>query len=179
MDRCPCCERGFEGFYDFPRIYVVGLKRLPLPEIIEGKNYELHRQKRSFFGNKIKPPIPQEAVRLLNKSDTDVRAYMGRVYRKAGFNDEAYYKSAADITDITKAIIRTTDVQNALSALEKFAGKEVRSNEVLKSLEIKIPQFQEFSNFRLCLVEIQEYEQDRLEVGIKKCLVSLIGNKMQ
>ena len=78
-----------------------------------------------------------------------------------------HYESSEDVTDIVRKAAQCRRVQNTLTALESFSGKEVLTEDLLA-----LPGFEEFTVGKYKDVSLSIYEEERYD-GRRVCRVNL------
>ncbi|MEA3343700.1 MAG: hypothetical protein U9Q92_06035 [archaeon] len=158
MDKCPACARKFETLKDFPIVFIARFKKLKLPEIIGSQRHEaLYTEKR--LKNHYNVLLPKHILKLFQNSRKDVISHEGIAYRKLSCfpPDEATrYESSEDVTDIVKKAAQSRRVQNTLTALESFRGKEVLTKNLLA-----LPGFKKFTIGKYKDVSLSLFEEER------------------
>lgn len=135
MDYCPSCERDFDGFFDYPRVFVSKINRFPIYKIVTGKRIARHEIRKTILGReKVIPLIPQEALELLrNAGESESVPYKGVVYKKINngiINLRMEFASYEDITESVKKAVESENVQMTLSRLESLVGVEIVTDKI-------------------------------------------------
>ena len=130
---CPTCERAFSSYNDYPILYIASFERIPVPELIGSNFGSIFSERKSR--RSLNKPLPKEVRKIFEKSGKDKILYEGIIYSKISetFHDGmTHYQSSKDVTVLVKDIISSPKIQETLSSLEGFVGKEVLKNDLLK-----------------------------------------------
>ncbi len=133
MDKCPSCDRSFEGLRDFPLVYISSFRRIVVPSLIGSSHCKLHPETKSAaLGNL---PIPGAVLELFRESGRKAISYEGMVYRRDNVKSSdgmTWYERSEDVTEIVREALKIPEITGTLSDIEKlFVGKESNTKNIL------------------------------------------------
>lgn len=138
--QCPCCQREFTRFSDFPLIHVVRFARQD-PEIFGagGGGTVYQWEKSEGCGNSV---LPAAVRALFEESGSESVRRGGTVYHRVGTQSEnPLIFTERDITDDVKPALHSAPVQAALAAFEKLVGYDAPTKDLLAFQEARSGQF--------------------------------------
>jgi len=140
MDKCPYCERTFDGILDFPIVHIDSVKRIALPEIItDNDNLLLEvKVKKGYLWKKMidNPEIPPNVFEQLRNSGKDRCRYDGFVYQVSPtsyhLGERNFIIRCFDFTENLHRALITKEMRETLGTLEDLVGKDVATADLRK-----------------------------------------------
>ncbi|MBS3086897.1 hypothetical protein J4422_04310 [Candidatus Pacearchaeota archaeon] len=169
-DKCPTCEREFQGLQDYPLIYVAKFERVEIPTDLVLPFYDAA----IFVGpnsDAVNKRPPQEVLEFFKKNERE-KGYVHNGWKwslKGKWDIGNYHREQPDQRPIVVAKLNPY-----LETLDSLVGKEVEKSQLLPNFE-REGYFRYAFNIPDTAYQLMFYEQEKTPVGLRIAELKLMG----